>query len=646
MRLCSRFCFKKRGVKMIGNVLGNRYEILEKIGGGGMALVYKARCRLLNRFVAVKVLRHELIEDQEFISRFNIESQAAASLSHPNIVSVYDVGQQEDIHYIVMEYIDGITLKELITSKGALAWKDALNFSVQICSALEHAHKKHIVHRDIKPHNIMITKDGMVKVTDFGIARAATSTTLTLGGNTIGSVHYFSPEQARGSYTDEKSDIYSLGIVMYELLTGRVPFDGESPVAVAIKHIQEQPIPPRNINKSIPIALQSIVLKAISKEQSSRYPSATSMLKDLYKAFDEPDNDFVEGGNIDDSPTQKVPIININGSDNMAQKKKKVKKEDRVAVIAAIITSAIIIGGISFVGYNLLFNGQLAINKNIEQKVPNLIGKDLNTVKSFYNDPEKFNIVEVQQEYSDEVEKGKIISQKPGPDEVVKLPETIEVVVSRGPRTITVPNLTNTEYRQAEINLERIGLGYKVIYEFHETIPEGIVIRHVPEEGAEAKADDIVQLYVSKGREIKMVKVSNLVGKTEDEAKRIIGQLGLVLGKVTREPSDKPKDTVVAQSIPAESEVEEKTVIDLVISDGKPTDEKERYININLPQDKNTVKVKIVANSSEGSKTVYEKMHSKSDSPITVRLVGKGTISIQVYFDDVLKAEDTINFGG
>ena len=226
---------------MIGQILGNRYELIEKIGGGGMALVYKARCKLLNRFVAVKVLRPDFTNDEEFIKRFKIEAQAAASLSHPNIVSIYDVGNEGDIHYIVMEYIDGATLKEYLEEKGALDWKEAVNISIQICLAIKHAHENNIVHRDIKPHNILFTKDGMVKVTDFGIARAVTSSTITMVGGTIGSVHYFSPEQARGGFTDEKSDIYSLGIVLYELLTGRLPFNGDTPVSVAIKHIQEEP---------------------------------------------------------------------------------------------------------------------------------------------------------------------------------------------------------------------------------------------------------------------------------------------------------------------------------------------------------------------------------------------------------------------
>jgi len=227
---------------MEGQILGNRYLLLEKIGGGGMAVVYKAKCTLLNRFVAIKILRSEFTNDEEFVKRFRIEAQSVASLSHPNVVSIYDVGDQDDVHYIVMEYVDGMTLKEYINKHGALNWQDAIKITIQICSAIEHAHKNKIVHRDIKPHNILMTKEGIAKVTDFGIARAVTSSTITMVGSTIGSVHYFSPEQARGGFIDEKSDLYSLGIAMYEMVVGRVPFDGDTPVAVALKHIQEIPV--------------------------------------------------------------------------------------------------------------------------------------------------------------------------------------------------------------------------------------------------------------------------------------------------------------------------------------------------------------------------------------------------------------------
>ena len=271
-----------------GKYIGSRYEILEKIGNGGMATVYKAKCHVLNRYVAVKVLKDEYTTDAEFIRRFNAEAQSAAGLTHPNIVSVYDVGHEDNIYYIVMELIQGKTLKQIINEDGALPWKWSVNIAMQIASALEAAHKNNIVHRDIKPHNIIITEDGVAKVTDFGIAKAVSNSTITAFGTTIGSVHYFSPEHAKGGYTDAKSDLYSLGVVMYEMLTGRVPFDADTPVSIALKHMQEKPIEPMKINDSIPFAVNQIIMKAMQKDPSLRYQSATEMIKDLISAFNDP----------------------------------------------------------------------------------------------------------------------------------------------------------------------------------------------------------------------------------------------------------------------------------------------------------------------------------------------------------------------
>ena len=264
-----------------GSVIGNRYKIQEKIGNGGMATVYKALDQILNRYVAVKVLREEFTTDEEFIKRFNAEAQSAARLIHPNIVSVYDVGQEYNIYYIVMELIQGKTLKQIIEEDGHLSWKWAVNIAIQIASALEMAHKNNIIHRDIKPHNIMITEDGVAKVTDFGIAKAVSNSTITAFGTTLGSVHYFSPEHARGGYTDSKSDLYSLGVVMYEMVTGKVPFDADTPVSIALKHMQEEPVPPIKVNKEIPFAVNQIILKAMKKDPNERYQNASEMIKDL-----------------------------------------------------------------------------------------------------------------------------------------------------------------------------------------------------------------------------------------------------------------------------------------------------------------------------------------------------------------------------
>ena len=295
-----------------GRLLGNRYEIIEKIGNGGMAMVYKAKCHVLNRYVAVKILRDEFTTDQEFISRFSVEAQAAASITHPNIVSIYDVGQEGNLYYIVMELIKGKTLKEIIIEEGgALPWKWSTNIAIQIASALETAHKNNIIHRDIKPHNIIITEEGIAKVTDFGIAKAVSNSTITAFGSTIGSVHYFSPEHARGGYTDVKSDLYSLGVVMYEMLTGRVPFDADTPVSVALKHIQEEPVPPIEINPKVPVAINDIILKAMRKDTTLRYQNATEMLNDLNRALKEPNGDFVDNKAYQEmEATRKIPTIN------------------------------------------------------------------------------------------------------------------------------------------------------------------------------------------------------------------------------------------------------------------------------------------------------------------------------------------------
>ena len=297
-------------MNLIGKMLDNRYEILEKIGVGGMATVYKAKCHVLNRFVAVKILKDEFTTDSDFIKKFNTEAQSAASLTHPNIVSIFDVGNEDNLYYIVMELIQGKTLKEIITEDGKLSWKWSVNIAIQIASALETAHKNNIIHRDIKPHNIIITEDGMAKVTDFGIAKAVSNSTITAFGTTIGSVHYFSPEHARGGFTDAKSDLYSLGVVMYEMLTGKVPFDADTPVSVALKQVQEEPVDPITYNKDIPISVNRIILKAMQKDPNLRYQSATEMLKDLSMALKRPNEDFVVLAlQDDDSPTQKIPTI-------------------------------------------------------------------------------------------------------------------------------------------------------------------------------------------------------------------------------------------------------------------------------------------------------------------------------------------------
>ena len=361
-----------------GKLLGGRYEIVEKIGNGGMATVYKAVDKVLKRNVAVKILRDEFTTDEEFIKRFEVEAQSAARLTHPNIVSIYDVGVEDSLHYIVMELIQGKTLKEIIVEeRGPLPWKWSVNVAIQIASALETAHKNNIIHRDIKPHNIIITEDGIAKVTDFGIAKAVSNSTITAFGTTIGSVHYFSPEHARGGFTDAKSDLYSLGVVMYEMVTGKVPFDADTPVSVALKHMQEEPEEPIELNKHVPTAVNKIIMKALQKDTTLRYQSASEMLVDLRKSLKNPDGDFVEENEYD--PTAKTQRLSTemyeNFRDNPDDKKKKKKDNKFVAFIKkhkalSIIDGLILLFDLSLGGTLLVRN----ITNPTEVAMPNVVG--------------------------------------------------------------------------------------------------------------------------------------------------------------------------------------------------------------------------------------------------------------------------------
>ena len=413
-----------------GKILGNRYEIIEKIGNGGMATVYKSKDKVLNRYVAVKVLRDEFTTDEEFIKRFRIEAQSAASLTHPNIVSIYDVGNEGSLYYIVMELIKGKTLKEIINEEnGPLPWKWSLNIVIQIASALETAHKNNIVHRDIKPHNIIITEDGVAKVTDFGIAKAVSNSTITAFGTTIGSVHYFSPEHARGGYTDAKSDLYSLGVVMYEMLTGRVPFDADTPVSVALKHMQEQPVEPKELNDNIPQVVNDIIMKAMQKDVNLRYQSATDMLKDLNSALKNPDENCVHIGSNVDAATQRISTEEIAEAERKANENKnnnsgngKGKKKNKfIEFIKKHKALSAIIGAILL--FFIAFGSTMGIVELVNPKdvqLPDLVNKTQEEAEQTVKDL-KLKLTVKSEEYSDTVEKGKIISQDPAYQPIILL---------------------------------------------------------------------------------------------------------------------------------------------------------------------------------------------------------------------------------
>lgn len=634
---------------MIGKVLGNRYEIIEKIGGGGMALVYKAKCRLLNRFVAVKILRSEFIEDEEFVKKFKRESQAAASLSHPNIVGIYDVGMEDNIYYIVMEYVKGQTLKELIKKKGALGVDFATNIAIQISSALEHAHKNHIVHRDIKSHNIMIREDNSVKVTDFGIARAISSSTITNTGNVIGSVHYFSPEQARGGYTDEKSDIYSLGIVMYEMLTGRLPFEGETPIAVALKHLQEEPDKPTSINPRIPKSMEDIIQKCIAKDVNDRYGSMSEIISDLRQSLVMPNGDFVRKNRFSDESTRVIKPVKIEEEDigigprknnsivespknDIAipeKQEKSDKKRDTKMTIFAIIGGLILalaVGGIIL--------GLVSFFRVDEVIVPDITNLTEEQARA------KLKEVGLTLEITDrvsnkDVPKGQIIKQQPKANQKNKITNPVRVTISEGARKVVVPNLIGESYEKVDLILEKEGLEEGELTQETSEYPTGFVIRQSIAAGTSVDEGEKIDYVISIGPEKFLM--PNYVGKKLEDVERDLIEKDLIRGTISYESSSVyAKGIVIAQSITPGTEVNRKGVVDFTVSKGNDGGGKlPVMIQITLPKDKDKMKVTVQKVQNNIIERVYEAYHNSSEGQIEVPISGTGKAVFEIYIDGV-----------
>ena len=561
-----------------GKLLGGRYEIIEKIGNGGMATVYRATDKVLKRDVAVKILRDEFTTDEEFIKRFEVEAQSAARLTHPNIVSIYDVGVRAISEYIVMELIRGKTLKEIILEeKGPLPWKWSVNVAIQIASALETAHRNNIIHRDIKPHNIIITEDGIAKVTDFGIAKAVSNSTITAFGTTIGSVHYFSPEHARGGFTDAKSDLYSLGVVLYEMVTGRVPFDADTPVSVALKHMQEKPEEPIEVNPNVPMAVNKIIMKALQKDTNLRYQTATDMLDDLRKALKDPDGDFVDDEEYD--PTAKTQVLHTEMYNNVRGDKKQNEDNKKDGKFKAFIKKHKKLS--IFIGLILLFTlslggTMLALNLTnpAEVDMPNVVGLSQDEAKQ---DIEEAKLVfEVaSEEYNKDVPEGFVISQKAEDDlgdftttpqnKKVKEGSKVLVKISKGQEKTTVPNVEGKEKEEAIKMLEDAKLQVEVIEETSKTVKEGYVISQETEPDSEAFAGDTVKIHVSTGTGIKQVTVISVIGQDEATAKSNLENLGLKVN-VTYKEATSNNGKVTAQSIDANKTVDEGTTITITVN--------------------------------------------------------------------------------
>ena len=565
-----------------GKLLGNRYEIIEKIGNGGMATVYKATDKVLKRNVAVKILRDEFTTDDEFIKRFEVEAQSAARLTHPNIVSIYDVGVDGNLYYIVMELIQGKTLKEIIIKeKGPLPWKWSINVSIQIASALEMAHRNNIIHRDIKPHNIIITEDGVAKVTDFGIAKAVSNSTITAFGTTIGSVHYFSPEHARGGFTDAKSDLYSLGVVMYEMVTGRVPFDADTPVSVALKHMQEEPVEPIELNPNLPIAVNKIIMRALQKDTTLRYQTASEMLVDLKKSLKDPEGDFVE--ELEYDPTAKTQVIDTNAyRDKKQTKNSNGKKDGKFKTFIknhkglSIFIGLLLLFALSLGGTMLVLN----ITNPPEVAMPNVVGLSKEEAqKEIENVKLKFEIE--KEEYNKDVPEGFIISQDPTYMEKfnkVKQGSTVKVVVSKGEEKTTVPKVVGMEKDKAVKALEDAKLKVEIVEESSKKVQEGYVISQETSPDTEAFAGDTIKIHVSTG--VEKATVPDVIGKSQADAKKTLEAQGFVVAVTTAEDSSKENGIVLKQSIDSEKSVEKGSTITITVNNYEAS--KTMSVNINV----------------------------------------------------------------
>jgi len=671
--------------QLIGTMLDNRYEILSVVGTGGMAVVYKARCHKLNRLVAIKVLRSDLARDAEFRRRFHDESQAVAMLSNPNIVGVYDVSSSDGLEYIVMELIDGITLKQYIQKKEhQLSWREALHFISQIMKALSHAHSRGIIHRDIKPHNIMVLRDGSVKVADFGIARLMSAGHSTLTQEALGSVHYISPEQAKGSRIDERSDIYSAGVVLYEMITGRLPFEGDSAVSVAIQHINSIPLAPRELNEEIPEALETITLKAMAPNVERRYPSADAMLLDLEQFRKNPEISFdfspddiyqPEPESETAGPAGDTQVISGLGTAALSQKQKqqsrrKAKPVDEreeddeprggwLPTLAGIIAVIIFIVGIVMFLWTTLIRDILD-PKIPEHDVPKLVGLLYNDVMSNSEYTDVFTINISRETPSDKTDPGTILAQSPefGAAPLKGEKPLITVEVSIPEEGGIMPMLVNSELRAAEYKLKGSEFSslelvlLPIEEQFHETITKNYIISTVPGAGEPLEKGQEVLLIVSKGPEIKSTTVPSFIGLTLEQAGRMLSNAMLTPGPVAEQSDENATPgTIIEQSIAPKEEVPEGTAVSFIIA--RERDEttpvppevsiqitKERSMDVRLPSEPESVFLVITV----GGVQQYATSVSTNLRSISVTLQGTGVQEVAVYFDNELYDSLSVDF--
>lgn len=673
---------------MIGKILGGRYEIIEKIGEGGMAEVYKAKCHLLNRYVAVKILKPEYAKDETFVKRFRREAQSAAALTHANIVSVYDVGAEGDINYIVMELLESKTLKDYIEEHGAMPSDLVLKISAQIASALETAHKAHIIHRDIKPQNIVLNKNMVAKVTDFGIAKITNvpSATITSFGSTMGSVHYFSPEHAKGGYTDEKSDIYSLGVVMYEMATGKLPFDADSPVSVALKQIQEDPVPPIDVNPNVSPALNQIILKALQKSTALRYQNATEVISDISQALLRPNSLILRpASSVEAGATQVIPILGGNNEvpevvpnlrtreprranvistreamkeelpiedsksdeeiSEEPKKKDPKKSKKKKIIIISVIAAVVVIGAI--VGILVYNNSKKQAEENKEIEVPNLVGRVYDEVVEEYS-KQGIEIIKDKVEYSSEQPEGSVISQTPEKGTKTK-DKKIKVVVSKGQKMVEVPDVTGKDIKVATYELEDT-LGFKIEREdvVSEKVASGIIISQDAKKGETLPYGSTIKLQVSKGDGKETVVVPNVLGKTESDAKSALEALGLTVSVKYSEDKTKSNGVVIAQSYPQNQTLKQGTLVEITVNKILLT----KTVTLDLLElqggtasSADTINVKVTASIDGGSyNTVYNQSVDPSTKTVSIEINGYSNATLKVYLNSKQVKEFTVSF--
>lgn len=646
----------------IGTIIGDRYEILEKVGSGGMADVFRAKCHRLNRYVAIKILKQDYSEDTKFVTKFRGEAQAIAGISHPNIVGIYDVGEENGMYYIVMELVDGITLKKYIEEKGKLSVKEAVGIALQIANGLEAAHSNHIIHRDIKPQNILIARDGTAKVTDFGIAKAASSNTIT--ANAMGSVHYISPEQARGGYSDEKSDIYSLGVTMYEMLSGTLPFNGESAVAIALAHIQEEAVPLAALDATIPKGISNIVNKCMQKKTELRYSCVADLIADLKMFLQDPSGDYGVIGNLykndgtifmskDDvntlrdasrkgmGPVEQKPEPQEPEEPEEPESNSDVDPKLEKALVFGSIGVAIIIGLVILymVGRVLGFWGSAKPESNSgsssttasETAKPgsDTSGDEItledyaNKIKDYVEtDLSNYDITcTVTEEASDEIEKGYVIRTSPAAGSTVAKGGKVELIVSSGGEQVSIPDTTGDTITDAYQTLNDKGFKVKQGEDVYSSQAIGKVAYTKPAAGKKVDKGATITIYPSKGEETKYVKVPNLLGMTRSQAKSALEKAGLKYGSETKSYSSTQKNRVCVQSVSSGNEVEEGSTVDVTLSLGpEKTYTYEGSVTIANPFEYETDSgiIKVILKQDGNTTTVREEQKTYYDFPWTL----------------------------